>query len=162
LDETAQVDVAERVARDDEERVVEAVAREADGAGGAEGRLLDGVLDPEAERLAVPEVAPDRLRQEGDGDDHVLEAVLADELEDVLHARLADDRHHRLRLVGGQRSEARALAAGHHDGLHAATSLRALTAYWTKARAARARPAQKIQSGQSSPLCVASAKPSAA
>ena len=44
------------------------------------------------ERLAVAEVAADRLRQERDGDDHVLEAVFAQQLDDVLHARLADDR----------------------------------------------------------------------
>ena len=40
-----------------------------------------------------------RLRQEGDRDDHIVHPVLAQQLEDVLHARLADDRHHRLRLV---------------------------------------------------------------
>src|SRR5919108_244687 len=151
VDEPAQVDVAERVARDDEERVVEAVAREGHGAGGAERRLLDGVLDREPERLAVAEVAPDLLRQEGDGDDHVLEPMRSDELEDVLHARLADDRHHRLRLVRGQRPEARALAAGHDDGLHVCTSRRALSRYPPSEAAATATPDQKIQSGQSVP-----------
>ena len=40
------------------------------------GRLLDRVLDVHAERLAVAEVAADRLRQERDGDDDVLEAVV--------------------------------------------------------------------------------------
>src|ERR671922_205966 len=154
--------LAERVARDDEEGVVQAVAREADGAGSAERRLLNGVLHREPERLAVAEVAADRLRQEGDRDDHLLEAVRADELEDVLHARLADDRDHRLRLVRGQRAEPRSLAAGHHDGLHGVVSLRAVTAYWTKATTASAMPAQKIQSGQSSPLCVTIARARAA
>src|SRR5205085_3783287 len=129
--ELAEVDVAERVARDDEEGVVEAIARELDRARGAERRLLDRVLEPEPERLAAPEVAPDLLRQEGDGDDDVLEPVPAQELQDVLHARLADDRHHRLRLVRRQRAQARPLAAGHDDGFHAVTSLRALMPYWT-------------------------------
>ena len=64
------------------------------------------------------EVAADRLRHVGDGDDHLVEAVLLEQLDDVLHAGLADDRDHRLRLVRGQRAQARALAAGHHDGLH--------------------------------------------
>ena len=41
------------------------------------------------------------------------------QLEDVLHAGLADDRHHRLRLVRRERPQARTLAARHHDGLHA-------------------------------------------
>ena len=57
LDDLRQVDVAERVARDDEEGVVERVGGEAHGAGGAERALLDRVLDVEAEARAVPEVA---------------------------------------------------------------------------------------------------------
>ena len=71
-----EVDVAERVAGDDEERVVEPAGREPHRAGGAERRLLDRVRDVDAERLAAAEVAADRLRQERDRDDHVLEAVL--------------------------------------------------------------------------------------
>jgi len=35
-------------------------------------RLLDRIADIDAERLSATEVAADRLRQEGDGDDHVL------------------------------------------------------------------------------------------
>jgi hypothetical protein len=127
VDQLGEVDVAERVAGDDEERLVEAVARQPHGAGRAERRFLDRVLDVQAEALAVAEVAADRLRHEGDGHDHVLEAMLAQQLEDVLHARLADDRHHRLRLVRRQRAQARSLAAGHHDGLHVRTSRRALS-----------------------------------
>src|SRR5579884_4268037 len=118
LDDSAEVDVAERVARDDEEGVIETVAREAHGAGGAERALLDRVLDLEPERLAVAEVGADRLRQERDRDDDVAEVVLAQQLEDVLHARLADDRHHRLRLVRGQRPQPRPLPTRHDDGPH--------------------------------------------
>jgi hypothetical protein len=104
LDDLRQVDVAERVAGDDEERVVEAAGGEADRAGGAERRLLDRVRDVDAECFAAAEVRPNRLRQEGDRDDDILEAVLLQELDDVLHARLADDRDHRLRLIGRQRT----------------------------------------------------------
>src|SRR5262249_44766405 len=106
LDEAREVEVAERVAGDDEERVVELVRREADGSRGARGGLLDGILDVHAERLAVAEVAPDRLREERDRDDHVLEPVSAEELDDVLHTGLADDRDHRLRLVRRERPQA--------------------------------------------------------
>jgi hypothetical protein len=87
--------------------------------GRTERGILDRVADLEAQRLPVAEVAADRLREEGDGDDHVGEAVVAEQLEDVLHARLPHDRDHRLRLVRGQRAQPRPLAAGHHDGLHA-------------------------------------------
>ena len=100
--------------------------------------------------VAVAEVGADRLRQERDGDDDVGEAVRAQQLEDVLHARLADDRHHRLRLVRGQRPQARSLAARHHDGLHAthlAPGLERVLA--ERRRAPSASPVQKIQSGHS-------------
>src|SRR5215207_5771939 len=53
----------------------------ADRAGRAERDLFDRVLDVEAERLAGAEVAADRLRQEGERDDDVLEAVPLQELE---------------------------------------------------------------------------------
>ena len=61
-----EVEVAQRVARDDEERVVELVRGEPHRAGGPERRLLDRVLDVRAEALAVAEVAADRLRHERD------------------------------------------------------------------------------------------------
>src|SRR4029077_6542998 len=98
LDDAGQVDVAERVAGDDEEGVVEPARGTLDRAGGAERRLLDRVADVDAEGLAAAEVAPDRLRQERDGDDHVLETVTAQELDDVLHTRLADEGPHPLWL----------------------------------------------------------------
>ena len=123
-DDLLEVHVRQRVSRDDDEGVVQPPAGEADRSGRAERRLLDRVLDVDAERLTVAEVAADRLRQEGDRDDHVLHAVAAEELDDVLHARLADDGHHRLRLVRRERAQARALAAGHHDRLHASTTSR--------------------------------------
>ncbi len=125
LHELREVEVAQRVARDDEKRVVELVRGETHRAGCPERRFLHRVLDPRAEALAVAEVAADRLRHEGDRDDHVLEIVRAQQLDDVLHARLADDRHHRLRLVRGQRAQARPLAACHDDGLHRRTARRA-------------------------------------
>ncbi|MEZ5099456.1 MAG: hypothetical protein R3C15_06555 [Thermoleophilia bacterium] len=116
--ERAEVDVADRVARDDEERLVELVLGELDRAGGAGRGLLDRVADPHAVRLAGPEVAADRLRHERQRDDHVVEPVVAQELDDVLHARPPDDRDHRLGLVRRQRPQAGPLAPGHDDGLH--------------------------------------------
>ena len=117
-DQSTEVDVAEGIARDDEERLVERLLGQLDRAGRPGRGLLHRVADRHAVRLAVAEVAADRLRHEREGDDDVVEAVLAEQVEDVLHARLADDRNHRLRLVRGQRTQARSLAAGHDDGLH--------------------------------------------
>ena len=148
-DERAEIDVAERVAGDDDERLVELPAGEPDRAGGSEGQLLDRVLDVQSERLAVAEVAPDRLRQERQRDHDVLEAVAAKQLDDVLDARLADDRHHRLRLVRGERPQPRPLATRHDDGLHDGTSRRALTTYCAAAASASPSANQNSQSGHS-------------
>ena len=102
-DDLADVEVAERVARDDDERLVEQLLRIAHRSGGSEGLLLDRVLDAYAQGAAVAQVAADHLRHEGERHDHVVDPVLVHELDDVLDARLAADRHHRLGLVGGQR-----------------------------------------------------------
>src|SRR6476620_10595580 len=126
LDEPREIDVAEGVSGDDEERVVEPPRGTLHGASGAERRLLHRVADIDAERLTAAEVAADRLRQKRDSHDHVLEAMALEELDDVLHARLADDRHHRLGLVRGQGPQTRALSTGHDDGLHRRSSLRAV------------------------------------
>ena len=158
-DQLAEVDVAERVAGDDEEGLVQLLRGETDGAGCAERRFLDGVADLHPECLAVAEVAANRLWQERDGDDHLGETVLAEQLEDVLHARLADDRDHRLGLVRGQRPQTRPLPACHDDGFHRFSSLQAPTAYTTAASTARMRPAQKIQYGQSVERDVTSRNP---
>ena len=117
--------------------------------GGAERQLLDRVLDAHAERVAVAEVAADRLRHEGQRDHDLVEAVPAQQLEDVLDARLADDRHHRLRLVRGERPQACPLPTRHDDRLHRATSRLALITYCAAAASASASANQKSQSGHS-------------
>ena len=53
-DERAQVDVAKRIARDDEERLVELLRGQADRAGRAERRFLDRIADLHPERLPSP------------------------------------------------------------------------------------------------------------
>jgi hypothetical protein len=124
-DELAQVDIAKRISRDDEERLVQLRRRVTNGTGRPERRFLHRVADGQAEALPVSEVAADRLWQKRDRDDHLAQAVLAQQLEDVLHARLADDRDHRLRLIRRQRAQTRALAARHHDCFHRLTSFHA-------------------------------------
>ena len=124
IDEALKIEVAERIPGDDQERFIELVGREANRPSGTEWRLLDRVRHLDAERVAVAEVTANRLREERDCDDDVAEAVRAQELEDVLHARLAHDRHHRFRLVRGERPESRSLPARHDDGLHSVCTSR--------------------------------------
>src|SRR6185312_5081932 len=54
--ELREVDVAERIAGDDEERLVELLRGQPDGARGAERRLFDRVADLHSERLSLAEV----------------------------------------------------------------------------------------------------------
>src|SRR4029079_18532336 len=147
LDQRGEVDVAERAARDDEEGAGEPLLREADGACRPERLLLDGVVHLQAERLAVAEVRADCLRHEGQRHDDLGEPVLAEQVERVLHARLADDRDHRLRLVRGQRPEPGPLPSRHHHRLHSRTSPRAFKMYWVPVTTASARLIQKSASG---------------
>ena len=113
-----QIDVAERVAGDYEEGLIDIAGRHLDRSGRAQRLFFDRVFDRHPERLSVAEIGADRLRHEGERDGHVVDALRVQELEDVLHAGLAHDRHHRLGLVRGERAQARALSPGHDDRLH--------------------------------------------
>ena len=109
LAQRPQVDVGERVARDDQERVVLAAGEEvgdvANAAGGAEELLLLAVGELDPERRAVAEVVADPIAEVGEVGDHLAEAVPARELEDVLHHRPVDDRRERLRDLEGERPQ---------------------------------------------------------
>ena len=118
LHERAEVDVGEHVAGDHEERVVELVDGVAHRTGGAEGRVLGGVTHADAEVGAVTEVVADLVGEERHGDDDVVEAVLREQVDDVLHHRLVGQRHHRFRRVAGERAQAGALTTGQDDCLH--------------------------------------------
>src|SRR5207302_10613509 len=100
-------------------------------------------------------------RQKADREEEVLEPVALEELDDVLHARLADDRHHRLRLIRGERAQASALAARHDDCLHLLNSLRASRTYNIAAAIAAPRPIQKSQIGHCVASCVTIRQPTA-
>src|SRR6266498_2164244 len=62
---------------------------------------------------AVAEVVAHLARQELDGDDDVLEAMVVDVPDDVLHHRPVAEGQHRLGLVGGEGPQASPLPAGH-------------------------------------------------
>ncbi len=135
LHERGEIEVGEDGTGDDEEGVVELGGRVADRPRGPERLLVGRVPHPDPEVGAVPEVGADLVGEVGDGDDHVVEAVLGEEPHDVLHHRLVDERHHRLGLVAGQGPQPGAFPTGEDDRLHAATRVRAAR---PSARAARA------------------------
>jgi hypothetical protein len=127
LQQLGQVDVGEDVAGDDEERLVELVAGVADAAGGAERDGLVRVRHRHAVLAAVAEVRLDVVGEEGDRDDDLVEAVLLEQRDDVLHHRTVGEGQHRLRRVRRERPQPGALAAGHDHGLHAGCASR-----WTR------------------------------
>ena len=120
LDQRREVHVGERIAAHHQARLVEVVLEQLHAARRPGGHLLHRVLQIHAEVGSLPEVAADHLRHVRERRDRVGDPVPADQLQDVLHARLSGNGHHRLWLVGGQRSEASPLPTGHHDGLHEA------------------------------------------
>ena len=93
----AEVDVGEDVAGDHEEPLVEHVHGVAHRSGRAERLLLGGVDHLHAELAAVAEVVADDVGHEGQGHDDLVDAVPAQQADDVLHHRPVDQRQHRLR-----------------------------------------------------------------
>jgi hypothetical protein len=118
-DDRAQVDVGQHVTRDDQEPVLQLVHGVAHRARRAEGGLLGGVDHADAELGAVAEVVPDVVGEERHGDDDLVEAVLLQQADDVLHHRPVGDGHHRLRSVGCEGSKAGPFTPGHDHRLHA-------------------------------------------
>ena len=120
-DDLGEVDVGQHVTGDHEERLVELVSGVAHRAGSSQRRVLGGVSHLDAELPAVAEVGADLVREERHGDHDLVEAVAREQLHDVLHHRPVRHRHHRLRLVAGQRAQPGALAAREDHGLHEAS-----------------------------------------
>ena len=96
VDDRAEVDVGQHVAGDDEEAFVELGARVADRTGGAERRVFRRVPHADTELGAVAEVGADVVGEERECDDDLVDAVLAQQRDDVLHHRDIRDRQHRL------------------------------------------------------------------
>ena len=118
VDHLGQIDVGEDVPRDDQKALVQFVAGVPHRSGGAERRGLGGIDHADAELRSVAEVGADGVGHERHGDHDVLEAVLAEQVDHVLHHRNVDHGQHGLGLVGGQRPQSGALATGHDDGFH--------------------------------------------
>ena len=105
-DDRAEVDVGEHVAGDDEEAFLQFVHGVADAARRTQRGLLGGVDHAHPELAAVPEVGADRVGEIGDGYDNLVDAMLAQQVDDVFHHRPVGQRNHRLGQVGGQGAQA--------------------------------------------------------
>nr|WP_254126975.1 hypothetical protein [Aquihabitans sp. G128] len=114
----AEVDVGEHVAGDHEEALGELGHGVAHGAGGAERLVLGGVDDLHAELGAVAEVGADLVGEERHRDHDLVDPVLLEQVDDVLHHRPVGQREHGLRAVRGERTQPRPLASCHDHGLH--------------------------------------------
>ncbi len=122
LHDLAEVDVGQGVARDHEERLVELLHGVAHRSGGAERGLLRRVAHADTEVGAVAEIVANVVREERDRHHDVVEAVLREQPDDVLHHRRVRDGHHRLRLIAREGPEPGAFSPGEDHRLHTCTS----------------------------------------
>ncbi len=120
-EDRAQVHVGQGVAGDDDERLrSEECLGLFDGARRPERRVFDDVVHRDAEIRPVAEIGLDLVGHVVQRGDDLVDAVAAQEVDDVVHDRLAGDRRQRFRSRRRQRSQSRAFTARHHDRLHAA------------------------------------------
>jgi hypothetical protein len=110
----AEVGLAERVAVDGEEGLVEPLGGEADGAPGPERLVLGLVLEPQSLPL-LAEVVLDLGREVAAREHGALDAVAAQVLEGEREQRPVDERQHVLPRALGQRAEPGAEAADEDD-----------------------------------------------
>ena len=117
--ERGEINIRERVAGDHQERLVQHIAGERDAPGGAQRAVLVGVGDVEPELLARSEVVLDDRPEVVERDDDVGDPVVLEQPQDVLDGRGVAQGDHGLGPLEGERTQARAFAAGHDDRLHA-------------------------------------------
>src|SRR6266511_1105567 len=113
-----EIDIGQRITRDDEERIAERIADLTHRSTRAQRRLLDAVAQPHPERPTVAEAVLDLRGEVLQGHEGVVDAVALHEIEDVPEAWLIDDRDYRLGPIDRQGPQAAPLAAGHDHGLH--------------------------------------------
>ena len=102
-----EVGLAQRIAVEREEGLVDPLRGEADRAAGAERLLLDLVFEPQV-AVAVAEMLLDLGREVAARDDRARDAVAAQMLEGVGELRPVDERQHVLSRPVGERAQPRA------------------------------------------------------
>ena len=99
-------------------RVAEEVADVAHAAGGAQQLAPRGCRRARRRTPTRRRTAADQVREVVQVRDHVVEAVPRQQAQDVLHHRPAEDRHHRLRHLVGERPQPGAEPRRQHHRLH--------------------------------------------
>ena len=117
----AEVGLAQRVAVEREEALVELAPGEADRSPGAERLVLDRVVERQAVVVGA-EARLDLIRQVPARDDGMLDAVPSEMLERIGEERPVDERQHVLARAIGERSEPRALPSDEDDRRKAHTT----------------------------------------
>ena len=117
-----EVDVGERVATDDDERVVQQTGGILDAARGAQGAILYHVVQVHPQIGPITEVVADAGPQVLQSDDHLGDPVATQQPEHVLHAGSPHHRNQRLGAPAGEGAQAATLTSGHHDRLHPSIS----------------------------------------
>ena len=119
IGEAAEVEVGERIAGHDQERLVaEPVAHVSHASGGAEELLLLRVGEVHPQVRSVAEPVGDRLGKPVEVRDDVGDAVAGQRAQDQLDHGPVCHGHHRLRHLVCERTQARAQPCRHHHRLH--------------------------------------------
>ena len=116
----AEIDLRQHVAVEDDDRVVQRLARVSHGAASAERRRLDNVTDRQIGLAAVAEDLLDAPRLIVEAEDHLVDLRhLLQQIELIVEKGTIEDRNDRLGCVNRQRTQARALAPREQNRLHA-------------------------------------------
>ena len=115
-----EVDVGQGDAGDDQKRFVEEFTGRVHTAGRPQQILFEAVAEVDPEIGAVAEVALDRVGEPVEVGDDAGETLAAEQLDDVLHDRPVQDRHHRLGHRVCDRAQAGAKTCSQHHRLHQA------------------------------------------
>ena len=136
-----EVGLAQRVAVECEERLAEVTRGEPDRTSGAEGLVLDLVLEREI-AVRVAEMGADLGRQVAAGHDRAAHAMPAQVLERVGEQRPVDERQHVLAGSLGEGQESRSLPADQDDARQAHPAARPMPS--TTKPAARSAPGSSM------------------
>ena len=114
----AEIQITEDVSVKNEKGAVKVLLSVLDSSRGSQGHFLVGVNDPDAESAAVAQVVFDGLGEMPLRQDNILDAILPQMGDDMLHEGNIYHRHESLGGVDGKGKQPRGPASNQNDGLH--------------------------------------------